>query len=377
MPRRGRPTGEEKDPSHHNRRGGLNVTSDDSEGTPRRIYCAKCKKDWTTSDQTTEEEWTCQNCRRLHVGVKFMNLIKQKIQATLTEKDDKYRFVFRELVQNADDVGAHILVARFASDALWVANDGKEFSTAEDGHFARLADVLGRRQEDDPSTTGNFGSGFQTVYSLTNFPVVYSGGWALRIDPTETDEGKRSQKAETNVRSPYAPKGVLFRLAWRDDAAAEVECGEAGRCFSDVNFWPRWNNEERRQLFENLVGYAHHLLLCCQNLECIRLLWEDGDGPRSYQVRRNFTCTPAKASFAENETKVGRVVESQGVGGWRLDEWAPDGENRAYEYLVGHRLACDDEGGLLRIIRGRNRKVRILSEKPGIGGWLSSDEVLN
>lgn len=332
-----------------------------------RVYCAECGEQWTTPNETVEDRWTCQECRGVSVGIQFLDWIKEKIRQTLTEQDDRHRFVFRELVQNADDVGAKVLVARFKKDALLVANDGEAFSTDEGGHFERLANVLGRRQEDDPDTTGSFGTGFQTVYSITNFPEVHSNGWSLQIDPTISDEAARAKDARSEAEglsSPYAPRGVLFRFPWRDTRAAKKQYGDAGRCFEDRNYWPRWNKRARRSLYDDLTGYVHDLLLCCRSLRCIRLIWEDGPDEReAFQALRDFDCPPSEVLEDQFPPVDGSVEQGPGHGTWQLGEWHPEGEQSEFRYVVGHTLARDDSGQFLWVVRGRSRKLRILHQR--------------
>ena len=90
-----------------------------------------------------------------------LHYIKNRISVMGTEDEDKSKFIFRELVQNSDDALARTMVIRFESDCLYVANDGKSF---DENDFLNISNILGGSKEFDKTTTGNFGSGFVTVF---------------------------------------------------------------------------------------------------------------------------------------------------------------------------------------------------------------------
>ena len=117
-------------------------------------------------------KWVCQECARKTpgIGIRILDFIKNRITVNQTEDEDRAKFVFRELVQNADDARANILVARFQPDALYIGNDGRAFTTGPGGDFYKMSQILGQWKRDEMETTGNFGSGFQTVYAITNTP---------------------------------------------------------------------------------------------------------------------------------------------------------------------------------------------------------------
>ncbi|MGD0330942.1 MAG: hypothetical protein ABSB40_10995 [Nitrososphaeria archaeon] len=332
------------------------------------VYCIKCPENKRTGDERSrcrkeeiEEDqwgkWTCSRCRSETIGLQLIDFIKTRISVTATEDEDRSRFIFRELLQNADDVKSVILVLRFEEDALYVANDGRSFTTTivnnQLSDFDRISRILGRHQAEDKETVGHFSSGFQTTYAITNSPEVHSSGISGQMNPT-----RNTWNYEIEERtSPYVHKerkGVLFRFPWRDDNRAEEEIGGI-RAFEDSNYWPRWNEKERRGLYEDLKGYIAQAILCCQYLETIRLIWHDGSHYEGFQVTRDF------------KTRIDDSVRLSFGYGWFLgivtqgliepktwkDEWNESFQSDAWswckgmrtlQYLVGYATVSDSSG---------------------------------
>jgi len=76
---------------------------------------------------------------------------------------------FRELLQNADDARATTLTMRFDKDMLLVHNDGY---TIEHRFVEAMSKMLDSDKENDPETSGNFGSGFRSTYIFTDTPQL-------------------------------------------------------------------------------------------------------------------------------------------------------------------------------------------------------------
>ncbi len=292
--------------------------SDEIEDDEEVIYCTdgeKCdNKNYAYKSEiepTEWDSWVCKECMDNKIGIELIDFIKERIKVTESEEDDQSKFIFRELVQNADDVQSQKLVLRFEEDALYVANDGRSFTaTSWDGNksdWDRISEVLKMHQADDKETTGHFGSGFQTVYALTNQPEIHSNGNSRAMNPID----KKWINDIPEMSSPYTHKeknkGVLFRFPWRDDDLAEEEFGGI---FSDKSTWPRWGRKERRALFEDLKEYIHASILCCQHLEKIRLLWVEDEDIESYQVERDFKLD---GHHDDGTCSIGRVISGEGI----------------------------------------------------------------
>jgi hypothetical protein len=218
-----------------------------------------------------------------------MDFLSKKMSDIKKAKGDEYRFAIRELVQNADDANAKMVVIRLDSDAIYVANDGYAFrppSGKFEGDYFRICRVLSKPKAKEAESTGAHGSGFQTVYCFTNHPELHSAGISARMDPTRHNENERivsiSSKNEPKSRSPYFPQGVLFRFPWRTDKEASREY--EGKRYFESEEWPAWNPKAIARIAEDLAHYLHDLILCCQRVESIRLIW--GNPPNGYQVQR-------------------------------------------------------------------------------------------
>ena len=334
--------------------------------------CVKCGVSRIPSSETEEHgRWVCDgpSCQPMHYTMDLVDWISTRIAVTSSEDDDMSRFVFRELVQNADDVESSILVARFLPDALEVANDGFAFrspSGDRKGDFQRIALVLQRHQEDDPTTTGKFGTGFQTVYNLTNRPEIHSDGISRRMDPAAESED-RMQKLEgfEKRKSPYLPKGVLFRFPWRDDREAETARGVDKRPFQDQDKWPRWNAQGRRDLYNDLVGYLHDVLLCCRHLRCIRLIWESEGEATAYQAERDFDLPAIKDGDISVHARTREVREGPGTGGFEYASWKWDGKPKSTQYLVASKNV-DRNGRQVYMMKGtrKGKRVKLVTRYP-------------
>jgi hypothetical protein len=229
--------------------------------------------------------------------------------------------VLRELVQNADDANASVLVLRFEEDGLYAANDGFAFRTAPKGgggadDFVRAAQILERHKEGDKESAGHFGSGFQTVYAITNRPEVYSNGYSRALNPlTGKWENLDSERNSPYMSEPVGHKGVLFRLPWRDSAAAKSSY-EGKQHFSEERFWPRWDTKAIRGLYDDLKPYLHPVLLCCQRVLTIRIVWAAGGRREAYQATRDFTLNDPLPKPAVVEVQEGVLATTPGWFEW-------------------------------------------------------------
>ncbi|MDG6920637.1 MAG: hypothetical protein JRN59_03835 [Nitrososphaerota archaeon] len=313
-------------------------------------------------------------------SLNFLDWIKTRIAVTRTEDEDRSKFVIRELVQNADDAGATILVLRFEKDALYIANNGRAFTTIgpkgsyEGCDFDRSSRVLKRFKEYDLESTGHFGSGFQTVYAITNHPEVHSNVVSRALNPLSMEWNN----LEGHLHSPYAgskdekAKGVLFRLPWRDETAAKEVIGARERPFAAKDF-PRWGPEDVRSFYNDLKGYLCDVLLCCQRLKAIRIVWNADNRPEAYQAERDFGLNMPleKARVVEvkqglaasgktwyrwdphEAVEIGTCPPSFDSNGW--DYQTPD----AKRYFAASASVKDDEGKALFLLRGSRGVIRI------------------
>lgn len=308
------------------------------------MICTQCGRtiENVTKDEVPKDEWDtwiCSECDGSLYGQQFINWIEDRISPS-TSEDTTGKFVLRELVQNADDVESAIIILRFCEDALYVYNDGFSFRSRKGdalGDFDRISRVLAKPKEKEYFTSGNFGSGFQTVYLFTNYPEVHSSGKSFRYDPTVPR--KDSLLGEEALKSPYVhsedKKGVVFRFPWRTEDNAIVIDENGNRSFENYQIWKRWNQRSREELYEQFRTHLHDSLICCQHLKKIRLIWESKDRRSAYQAERDFTL-----EFIHNDGKIRSVKEGEGKGGLLLDEWHYH-DQKDYKYFLGSTFVHD------------------------------------
>ena len=293
-------------------------------------------------------KWLCKKHAKLGTkfGVPTIAFVRDRLTQTSSTKEPKINFVVRELVQNADDAKASMLVLRFEEDAFYVANDGETFTRMrEEGRpsdFDNIIDILNRSKQDNKEKTGNFGSGFQTVFALTNLPEIHSDDTMCTLDATrEVPLWGDEPRFSPYIGGPPGRKGALFRFPWRDDDAAEDEV-DGKRPFSEENDWPRWRKKELKDRYAELKLYCPEVLLCCQHLMTIRLVWAVGTRPESYQVSRDFSLDDIRSTI-EQRTVVGSDVSER-------PEW--------FDWDKGKKEPskcppCFDETKRLRAVRDR------------------------
>ena len=352
------------------------------------VYCVKCPEKGRTAEERSKcpkqeieqsqwKNWTCSKCREETIGLELTDFIKTRIAVTKTEDEDRSKFIFRELLQNADDVKSTILVLRFEEDALYVANDGRAFTTSPTpsrlSDFDRISRVLGRHQAEDKETVGHFGSGFQTVYAITNSPEVHSSHISGQMNPTR----QRWNYAVERRVSPYIhkdQKGVLFRFPWRDDAKAEEEI-DGIKVFEDSNLWPRWSKEERRRLFEDMVGYIHQAILCCQYLTTVRLIWHNQRGYEGYQVVRDFTLRVDDSEATEMKSFAGSIKQGfiepktwpdEWNNSFQVEAWKWHGDYQSFRYLIGSKNITNRVGNRVYVGKRGDGSVDVTSRRESL-----------
>ncbi|NXS62629.1 SACS protein, partial [Brachypteracias leptosomus] len=180
--------------------------------------------------------------------------------------------IFKELLQNADDANAtecNFLIdmrrnmdirenlldpgmAACHGPALWSFNNS-EFSDSDFLNITRLGESLKRSEVDK---VGKFGLGFNSVYHITDVPIILSREFMIMFDPNVnhiskhirdksnpgikinwSKQQKRLRKFPNQfkpfigvfgcqlpltVQSPYSYKGTLFRLSFRTQQEAKV-----------------------------------------------------------------------------------------------------------------------------------------------------------
>ncbi len=350
------------------------------------ITCTKCGREFPVAREVEAAErgnWTCHICAAPDIKVDLLDVIKRGISVKGAETENVGRFVLRELVQNADDAGASIIVLRFERDALYASNDGRAFTTTTVGEklcdFDAISSVLRQTKAEDKETTGHFGSGFQTVYVVTNAPEVHSSGRSGRMDPVQ---GRWSLLVPGDPRRLVSPfvwrgegksRGVLFRFPWRDEGSAMQEYG-GQRPFSKPEEWRRWDRDSIRKMYEDLREYIHPVLLCCNRLAAIRLVWAADGALEAYQAERDFALTEVrqKAFVGSVREGFGNVrsewftwdsrSDDAAASKWvsfQVESWKWGRDARHFQYLIRSGYATDSKGDTLYVGRGADGGIAI------------------
>lgn len=371
----------------------------------RLLRCSQCGEWRGKLDEVVKAEWDrwkCDNCAEKKLSQVLVDFIRERIAVVNESNENHERLVLREIVQNADDAGAETLIVRFEPEALFIANDGGPFTTADapdrKSDFARISRVLGRHKAEEKDSTGHFGSGFQTVYALTNSPEVHSNGRSGRMDPVHMNWEFYGPSDDRRMVSPYSSnpddrKGALFRLPWRTSAEARSLFKSEYAAFAEAADFPRWDAPQRRAFYDALKAFAHEVLLCANSLRRIRLAWAASDDEETFQVERSFTMTGRGT-----KTSVETVI--QGTGDTKKhptlwtrrndvaaktahrffaeDSWTFKPKPTQYRYLVGSGIVQDQAGRTLYTGRKRadpDREVIVTAEKIAVETELKRNDV--
>ncbi|XP_075418940.1 sacsin isoform X2 [Tenrec ecaudatus] len=219
--------------------------------------------------------------------------------------------IFKELLQNADDANAsecsfmidlrrnmdireNLLdpgMAACHGPALWSFNNS-EFSDSDFLNITRLGESLKRGEVDK---VGKFGLGFNSVYHITDIPIIMSREFMIMFDPNinhiskhikdKSNPGikinwskqqKRLRKFPNQfkpfidvfgcqlpltVEAPYSYKGTLFRLSFRTQQEAKVS-EVSGTCYNTADIY---------SLVDEFSLCGHRLILFTQSVHSMHL----------------------------------------------------------------------------------------------------------
>ena len=125
-------------------------------------------------------------------------VLTDRLRGLLTEYTDGFA-IFKELLQNADDAGAHDVVFIYdersnskhqkclfngnlkhcQGPALWAYND----ATFTDADFQNITRLGSASKSRDREKIGKFGLGFNSVYNMTDVPSIVSREFFVVFDP--------------------------------------------------------------------------------------------------------------------------------------------------------------------------------------------------
>lgn len=132
---------------------------------------------------------------------------------------DRTHFIF-ELLQNAEDAGAHAIRFDLYPDRLEVKHDGRPFNEAD---VVAVCSVGRGTKGDNLTKIGKFGIGFKSVYAFTAAPIIYSGDERFRIvsyvRPYEVEPVDLRGCFKTKFVFPFDQPDVPAKQAFREIAA--------------------------------------------------------------------------------------------------------------------------------------------------------------
>jgi hypothetical protein len=137
---------------------------------------------------------------------------------------DNAHFIY-ELLQNAEDAGAHEVTFDLRPDGLHVEHDGTRLFTLAD--IVSITGIGKSTKADDATSIGKFGVGFKSVFAYTQRPVIHSGEHSFEIVDLFVPE---------RVESEARPALTTFWFPFdRPDKPAERAVAEVANALRDVS----------------------------------------------------------------------------------------------------------------------------------------------
>ena len=128
---------------------------------------------------------------------------------------DKTHFV-SELIQNADDSKSQHLELQLDSNALFVWNDGRQFTEEDVRNICSLG-----LSDKDLTQIGTFGIGFKAVYNYTDSPEIYSGIERFLIRDLIKPEGIDVGEITPKIAAQLDKSRTVFQLPFKNSLRPE------------------------------------------------------------------------------------------------------------------------------------------------------------
>lgn len=181
--------------------------------------------------------------KKLSYGVKTTHFIRQALAGY-----GGGSAIAAEMAQNADDAGASQLSFRFTADALLVGNN----STFTEEDFSNITEIAGGTKRAETGKIGTWGTGFLSVFHLTDSPELFSAGQHIRFDPN---------LSELPVEPGPIEQGTRFSLPWRRERtplSIELE--------TDI-----WQDQHIEALKEEMAVAIYRLILFLRHVRSIEV----------------------------------------------------------------------------------------------------------
>jgi hypothetical protein len=181
--------------------------------------------------------------RRRNYSINKVNFIRQSLAGY-----GGGSAIASEMVQNADDANADCLSFYFRNDSLVVRNS----SVFSEQDFESITDIAKGEKSPEKGKIGTWGTGFLSVFHITDAPELLSSGEHITFDPTADEVFV----FETDIKD-YTE----FRLPWRRQ---ETELSR--RLEADI-----WQEENISILKEKLTVDVYQLVLFLRHVRIIEV----------------------------------------------------------------------------------------------------------
>jgi len=156
--------------------------------------------------------------------------------------------IVSEILQNADDAGATKAVFQFHPQALLAWND----STFSNRDWENLTSIASGGKRDEKGKIGTWGTGFLSVFHITDLPQISSAGEKLIIDP---------RLQELDVYKLDFSDGTGIKLTWRRELSDISHAIEAGV----------WHDEDIDKLKADLATAIYRQIIFLRHVSTIEV----------------------------------------------------------------------------------------------------------
>jgi hypothetical protein len=181
--------------------------------------------------------------KRRRYGIRKLDFIRQALAGYAGGSA-----IISEMLQNADDAAASKAMFQFKAQDFLAWND----SIFSDQDWENLTSIASGGKRNEEGKIGTWGTGFLSVFHLTDIPEVNSAGEKLILDPREEF---------ADVTSSNIKDGTGFRMEWRrkpSDISREIE--------ADI-----WSDENIQVLKDSLAVSIYRQIIFLRNVNCIEV----------------------------------------------------------------------------------------------------------
>ncbi len=173
--------------------------------------------------------------------------------------------IVSEMLQNADDAGASQASFHFRSKDFLSWNN----SVFTEQDWENITSIANGTKRNETGKIGTWGTGFLSVFHLTDTPEVHSVGDKIILNPLED---------QLPIKRSDIHEGSAFRMPWRRESTKISTSLEA-----DV-----WNDENIQHLKEDVAVSIYRLMIFLRHIKAIEVFEGDqGKGKLLYKIVRD------------------------------------------------------------------------------------------